>query len=209
MDTQSTSRALLIGVIVCLIVLVAVLLWNLAPLLSAQGSTASRPQAVHRGVTSAVMLPDAFLRAQARAADWAGDAYLVRAEAAWYIAEEWTRVEAPQVAWAFTYFSPAAASLASVVINDSATLWVPPFEVTITPTPLGDALPAHGVETAWLSFRAAGGDAFLTAHPGSQVTFRLQQRDGRPTWSVSAFGDGDFMEIRIDAQSGVVSRPDP
>ncbi len=92
-----------------------------------------------------------------------------------------------------------------MIVDDDTLLWVPPFEIPVTPTPLGESLPAQGVEAAWLSFRAADGDLFLDSHPESQVTFRLQKAAGHPVWTVSAYDGGDFIGITMDAQSGVVS----
>ena len=207
MESRSAARPVLIVVILLLVVTLLLLLWNLAPLVGADSRTGSQPRVTLRGVTSNISLVDAHARAEKRAAAWSPDAYLVRAEAAWYLAPGQVEMTVPPVAWAFSYFSRATASLAGVVIDDDITLWVPPFEIPMVPTPLGDGVPAYGVDTAWLSFRAAGGDDFVQAHPEAQISFRLQQSEGRPVWSVSAHADGEFMDIRLDAVSGAVLTP--
>ncbi|MCU0520058.1 MAG: PepSY domain-containing protein [Anaerolineae bacterium] len=207
MESRSAARPVLIVVILLLVVTLLLLLWNLAPLVGADSRTGAQPRVTLRGVTSNVSLADAHARAGDRAAAWAADAYLVRAEAAWYLTPGQAGMAVPPVAWAFTYFSKATASLAGVVIDDDTTLWVPPFEIPMVPTPLGSGVPAYGVDTAWLSFRAAGGDAFVREHPEAQVSFRLQQSEGRPVWTVSAYADGEFTEVRLDAVSGSVLTP--
>ena len=205
-EARPPIRIALIAVILILAAILAILLINVVPMALTDSAIAKGQRRVTRSsVTSSVPLAEAAARAQARALEWTRDAVSVRAEAAWAVEGGWTGVQTPPLAWSFTFYSPSAESVAVVVIDDETTLWVPPFEIPVVPTPLGEGLPAHGIETAWLSFRAAGGDAFLEAHPQSQVTFRLQQRAGRPVWTVSAFDEGDFTDVRIDAQSGVVS----
>ncbi len=204
MESRSAARPALVLVILALTGVLALLLWNLAPLVDAHNRMGARPRVIRRGVTSVVGLAEAHVRAQERAAGWANDAYLVRVEAAWYLTPGQAATSNPPVAWAFTYFSPAGSSLAGVVIDDDSTLWVPPFEIPMVPTPLGGELPPHGVETAWLSFRAAGGDDFVQQHPEAQVTFRLQQHEGQPTWAVSAYAEDRFVDVKVDAISGAV-----
>ncbi len=204
MESRPATRPALVLVILALTGVLALLLWNLAPLVDAHNRMGARPRVIRRGVTSVVGLAEAHVRAQERAAGWANDAYLVRVEAAWYLTPGQAAASNPPVAWAFTYFSPVESSLVGVVIDDETTLWVPPLEIPMVPTPLGDELPPHGVETAWLSFRAADGQDFVEQHPEAQVTFRLQQSDGRPTWTVSAYADDGFVDVRLDAVTGAV-----
>ncbi|MBN2561104.1 MAG: PepSY domain-containing protein, partial [Phycisphaerae bacterium] len=207
MEPRSAARPLLVIVILALVAILTLLLWNLAPMVGARSFRASQPKVTRRGVTSAVSLGNAHALAQERAATWTADAYLVRAEAAWYLTPGQAEMTTPPVAWAFSYFSPAAQSLAGVVIDDETVLWVPPFEIPMVPTPLGEGLPPYGIDTAWLSFRAAGGETFVREYPEAQVTFRLQQSEGRPVWTVSAFAEGEFLDVKLDAVSGAVLTP--
>jgi len=81
---------------------------------------------------------------------------------------------------------------------------VPPLEISYTPRSI-PALPQYGVEVAWLSFRAAGGEAFLQAHPEAMVSLRLRPYEhGGIVWSVAAFDGRDYLEVLIDAESGAV-----
>jgi hypothetical protein len=197
-------RTGLVVMILALAIILVVLLVNLAPLVGeARGFRPAK--AIYRGVESSVTMTSAAPRALARAQAWASDAQLVRVEGTWVTRPGWQDVQAPPIAWAFLFYSPGERSVASVVVDDDRELWVPPFEIPIRPSPLRAFPPAQGVEVAWLTFRAAGGEAFLASHPVSQVTFRLQLDGGRPVWLVSAFGDGEFAQAAVDAASGVLA----
>ena len=205
-DARQPTRIALMITIMALAALLVILLAKLVPLALTGGISAGTSQRVVRAsVVSNVSLRDASARAQARASEWSLDAAPVRVEAAWVLEGEWAAVRTPPVAWSFIFYSPSAQSVVVVVIDDELTLWVPPAEIPAAPTLLRELPPVHGVESAWLSFRAAGGDAFLASHPQSQITFRLQQRADNLLWTVSAFDEGEYIDTKIDAQSGVVA----
>ena len=205
MNNNSPARTVLIIFILLMAAILAVLLLNLAPLFAGVEPAQPQPRRVRSAVTSSVSLEVAGQRAAVRAAEWAPDAVLVRVEGAWYVRPGWEQVTVPPVAWSFYFFSPAAKSLAAVVIDDETLLWVPPFEILIQPRPLAGYPPAYGADGAWLTFRAAGGDLFLRQHPEAQVHFRLQAAPpSDATWTVSAFDMGEYLRVIIDPQSGRV-----
>lgn len=204
MEARHPVRAGLIVVIVLLLAVLSILLLNLVPLMVNADGVSAVPQKVNRGVTSQASLSDAAGRADERARAWSEDAYLVRAEAAWYITADWPSVESPPVPWAFSYYAPSTRSIASVVIVDDTLLWAPPTEIPLAPRRVSTFPPMQGVEVAWLTFRAAGGETFLATHSEAQVTFRLQQKETGPVWLVSAFQDGHFAMVTVDAHTGVL-----
>ncbi len=207
-NARAPSRAGLFVAIVLLTAILIVLLLNLIPLVAEARIVPDERRSINRGVTSYVGLADAAHRARERAQAWAGDAELVRAEAAWYIAPGWESVDSPPVAWVFNYYSSASSSLASVVIDDDNLLWVPAFEIPVVPAALAAFPPAQGVDVAWLSFLAAGGETFLYAHSDAQVSFRLQQKAAGPSWTVTAYGGDELMQVVLNAQTGVVALSD-
>ncbi len=201
-------RTGLILLILSLTVVIAVLVFNLAPLLGQRNHAVATPPPPRQGlVTSRTTLADAALLAEERARDWAEDATLVRAEGNWIASPGWQRVDVPPIVWAFSYYSPSRGELAAVTIRDGEILWVPPRAIPIIPQPLVDFPPASGADAVWLSFRAANGEAFLRDHPNTQVRFVLQSREGAPTWTVSARQDSGQVQVNMDARSGVVSVP--
>lgn len=208
MNPRAPARAGLIIAIVLLAAVLVILLTNLIPLVADAGTVPSRSGSVNRGVTSMAPFPDAATRAGERARAWAGDAQLIRVEASWYISSDWQTMATPPVAWAFNYYSPATRSLAAAVIDDDTLLWVPAMEIPVVPAPLTTFPPSQDVEVAWLSFRAAGGESFLQAHPDAQVNFRLQQKPEGARWTVVAYGGEEFLKVMVDATTGVVLPPE-
>lgn len=204
METPSPARTGLIVVILIMAAVLAVLLFNLLPLLAGAEPAQPAVRKVRSSVTSAVSLQDAGDRAAARVQEWTPDAQLVRVEGTWYITRGWEQFNVPPVAWGFYYYARSQNSLVSVFIDDDEVLWVPPFEIPTTPRSLTDYPPAYGADSAWLTFRAAGGDLFLRQHPQAQVTLRLQAGDEGPAWTISAFDEGEFTRVVIDAQTGLI-----
>ena len=91
-----------------------------------------------------------------------------------------------------------------MVVGREQLYWIPPLEISYTPKSI-PALPPYGVDVAWLSFRAAGGEQFLQAHPQAMVGFRLRPYErGGIVWSVAAYDGQDYLEVLIDANSGAV-----
>jgi hypothetical protein len=174
------------------------------PLLANGNGVPRNARVIRNMVTSEVSLAEAADRATERAQTWSSEARMVKAEAAWVLPSRWKEYETPPVAWSFYYYEPTTKNLAAVVIDDEATLWVPPFEISMAPTPFSTFPPTFDVDLAWLSFRASGGEEFLEEHPQAQVNFHLKQRQDALIWNVSAFDETDYMKVVIDAQSGVV-----
>ncbi len=167
-----------------------------------QVSQPSRPVAVWKGLALPLEIESAAQRAQERAQDWQSDVVLVRVDASWRPGPERLHLEIPPVAWSFYYYSPTAGTVASVVVDAAYTFWVPPVPVTSPLVVLDPFPPLHGSRTAWLTFRAAGGEEFIRAHPDAAVTLVLREEE-RPVWTVLAAFEGHHLEVRVDADTGL------
>lgn len=190
--------------ILALLVTLAFILLNLLNVIGTPTTAAptGRTQ-IWRAADSGLTLEASAQQAEARVRTWAADAVLVRAEAAWRPGAEGRQLDVPPVTWSFYYYSPALRTLATVVVAREQLFWVPPLEISYAPQTI-PALPHYGIEVAWLSFRAAGGDDFLNRHPDAMVDFRLRPHTSSVVWSVAAFEGQDYLEVLIDAESGVV-----
>ncbi|HQE92676.1 MAG TPA: hypothetical protein PLH19_00720 [Anaerolineae bacterium] len=156
------------------------------------------------GVATPVTLADAATRAGIEAQAWANDAALSRVEATWRPGDEWIDIESPPVSWSFYYYSPAHSAVMSVAVQGEEVLPTPATMLPYSPTLLSGFPPPQGVEVAWLTFRAAGGEDFLQAHSGAAVQFRLQMASGKPTWFILAFTPQARLQISIDAETGLL-----
>ncbi len=207
MPIDKTQQFTRIGLGVLILVLLVTLAFILLSLLNVVGApTTAAPTGktqIWRAADSGLTLEASAQQAKARAQTWAADAVLIRAEAAWRPGAQGRQLDVPPVTWSFYYYSPALRTLASVVVGRDQLFWVPPLEISYAPKII-PALPQHGIEVAWLSFRAAGGEDFLRQHPEAMVDFRLRPHTDGVVWSVAAFEGQDYLEVLIDAESGVV-----
>jgi len=205
MEKTRLTRVGLGVLIMALLLALAFFLLNILYTVNAPTSAAPRGKTqIWRAVDSGITLEDSAQQAEARARAWAEDVVLIRAEAPWRPGAEGRTVENPPVTWSFYYYSPATHELVVVVVGREQLFWVPPLEISYTPKSI-PALPPYGVEVAWLSFRAAGGEQFLRAHPEAMVDFRLRpDENGDTIWSVAAFDKQDYLEVLIDANTGAV-----
>jgi len=203
LESQAGVRWGLIALILLLVAVVVVLLINLVPLV-ADLSPGSEPDTVRQEVTSTVSLEDAGARALARAETWAADAVLVRVESSWYAEPGWQDMTVPPLAWGFLFYSPSEGTLATVVVDDTELLWVPPVAIPVVPVAIETFPPACAPDLVWVAFLAAGGATFVQEHPQAQVTFRLKPGNAGPVWTVSAFQDDAGVEVSLDAHSGIV-----
>ncbi|MBN1875661.1 MAG: hypothetical protein JXA33_15655 [Anaerolineae bacterium] len=203
-------RMLLLGcaiLLLSLLVATALLLSQNILVSSPERVTESQSQGtLWRGAgASNVPLAEGAQRAGDRATQWAADAILVRAEAAWRSGVDGLQIETPALSWSFYYYSPDTRSLASVgVATEQKVFWVPPVEIPSLPEVISVFPPPYGVDVAWLSFRAAGGDAFLQQYPNALVNFQLYQSQELLVWSVSAMDEDAYSGILLDALSGSV-----
>lgn len=204
-DTK-VARIALILLIVGLVGVLAVLIVNLVPLVARSSAygTAAPPPAPPGLATSETPLVEAEALAGARAREWAPDAALVRADGSWNAPQGASGIEAPTIAWTFSYYSATKGQLASVGVDDSDLLWVPPREIPIVPTSLAAFPPEFGSDVAWVSFLGAGGDVHLESRPNTVVHFSLQPKDRMPVWVVSARSDTTTTSITMDADTGTV-----
>jgi len=205
-EQGSATRAALVALIVVLSAILVVVAVNLLPQL--EDMAAGRPGAtsgpVRQEATADVPLIEAHARAESRAADWSEDAVLVRVEANWYVTADWQATGLPPFAWSFLYYAPAEGTLATVVVDDAELLWVPPVAVPVVPVAIEEFPPAYAPDLVWVTFLAAGGEAFIQEYPQAQVTFRLSPVDGGLMWTVSAFKGDAAVEVSLDAHSGIV-----
>lgn len=168
-------------------------------------SPPSSPPVVRwKGVAAPAPLEVATQKAGERAIAWQPDAVLVRVEASFRPGTRWLETRLLPVNWLFTYYSPSAGALATVAVNAEKTLWIPPMEVSEPPQPLPAFPPPYGVDQMWLTFRGAGGEEFLSQHPGAMVHIALQMEEGAAVWQVSAVEKDAYFAVRIDAETGTV-----
>ncbi len=204
-EKGSVIRAGLIAFIAALVILLVVIVVNIAGITFSSTTAARQQTTLWRGddPADAIDLTAAYGVGQERARQWSSDASLVRAEAAWRPTREGQKVENPPVSWSCYYYSPQASALASALVTGETVFWVPSIELSYAPQVISD-LPPHGVEVAWLTFRAAGGDDYLLRHKDAMINFRLHIKDDVLVWSVSAFDDRAKHSVVIDAHSGTV-----
>ena len=206
MNSKNRLTRVGLGVLImALLLALAFFLLNILYAVNTPTSAAVRgAQSLWQTKDSQMTLEESVQRAEARARAWAADAILIRAEAPWRPGAAGRETETPPVTWSFFYYSPATRELAGVVVGGEQLYWVPPLELSYVPKSI-PALPPYGVEVAWLSFRAAGGEEFLRDHPETMVDFRLRPYEsGGIIWSVAAFDGQDYLEVLIDANSGAV-----
>ncbi|MBN1259453.1 MAG: hypothetical protein JXB35_02130 [Anaerolineae bacterium] len=154
------------------------------------------------GLAPPVLLEEAKRRADPQAETWAEDAILIKAEATWRPSEDWLQTEYPPVAWSLNYYSAQESAVATVTVHGEQILWVPAINIDSTPTPLPRIPPLQGVDVAWLSFRAAGGEDFLREQQGAAVQFRLEQTSEGPQWTVISYSPTAYYSVIVDAENG-------
>lgn len=155
------------------------------------------------GTSPSTALADAATRAGHEALAWANDAMLSKVEAAWRPTGEWAEVESPPVSWSFYYYSPDQSAVKSIAVQGEDILSTPATMIPNSLTPLAGFPPSQGIEVAWLTFRAAGGDDFLEEH-AAVVHFRLQMASGKPVWLVLAFSPQARFQVSVDAETGLL-----
>ena len=202
---ESVIRAGLIAFIGALFILLVVIVVNVAGLSVGSTSAARQNTILWRGdnVDNAIDLTAAYKIGLERAQQWSPDVQLVRAEAAWRPTREGQKLDNPPVSWSLYFFSQQKHALASTSVTGDQVFWVPSINMMYTPKVIGN-LPPQGVEVAWLTFRAAGGDDFLLRHKDAMINLRLHIKDDVPVWTVTAFDDRGRHNVMIDAQTGTI-----
>jgi hypothetical protein len=202
---ESVVRAGLIAFIGALIILLGVIVVNMAGISVSSTNAARQNSVLWRGdnAEKAVDLHTAYKYGLERAQQWSPDVQLVRAEAAWRPTREGQMVENPPVSWSLYFYSRQERALASASVTGDKVFWVPPLNLSYAPKVIGN-LPHHGVEVAWLNFRAAGGDDFLLRHKDAMINFRLHIKDSILVWTVSAFDDRGRHSVMVDARTGII-----
>lgn len=157
-----------------------------------------------QGGISTLPLADAAERANARVAAWADDAVLVRISGSWRPGPGWPNVEHPPLAWSFAYYSATEQKLVSVSVSEEEVFWGSPRLVSAPIPALRRFPPPYGPDTAWLVFRAAGGDRFLRQNPQALVGLRLTQEGDTLVWRVTASDADAYIEVWVNAETGVL-----
>ncbi|MDF1515582.1 MAG: PepSY domain-containing protein [Anaerolineae bacterium] len=204
-ENDSVIRAGLIAFICALVVLFIVILINIVGLVEANPRTSRQQTQLWRGVdaANAIDLPSALISAQQRSKTWSSDVELIRIDASWRPTRDEQKQTDPAVSWSFYFYSPDKAALASVHVTGSQVFWVPPIQLTYAPEAI-PGLPPFGVDVAWLTFRAAGGDDFLLRHKDAMINFHLHNKDDALVWTVTAFDDRGKHDVVVDANTGVL-----
>ncbi len=143
----------------------------------------------------------------AQAQRWAADAVLIRAEATWRPTGEWMTTESPPVSWTYLYFSASEGAVKSVSVRGEQLFDTPATDVPNQPRSLAAFPPATPVESAWLTFRAAGGEEFLKTHENAAVQLQLQATAEGDRWVISAFNQEANMRVTIHADTGLLLTP--
>ncbi|MBN1179862.1 MAG: PepSY domain-containing protein [Anaerolineae bacterium] len=184
------------------------LVWVVAQALSTESPAPvapARPMVQWDGTGLPISLEGALRRAEERALAWQADAILVRVDGTWRPGVERLERQVLPVPWSFYYYSPSAQALASAVVDADSTFWIPPLPMRGDPlAELAPFPPAYEPHQVWLTFRGAGGDQFVRTHPDAVVTMVLHMEDGRPVWKMMAISEGYYIEVRIDAETGLV-----
>lgn len=204
-EKGSAIRAGLLAFIAALVILLVVILVNVVGLTTSSTTAARQQTVLWRGddVADAIDLSAAYGVGRERALQWSPDASLVRVEAAWRPTREGQKMDNPPVSWSLYYYSAQASALASALVTGETVFWVPPIPLVYAPKVI-NGLPPYGVEVAWLTFRAAGGDEYLLRHKDAMINFRLHIKEGNLVWSVSAFDERGKYAVVIDAHSGTI-----
>jgi hypothetical protein len=207
MKTKMKRVASLTVGIVALAILVSLALILSFQLLTERASTTTAPRqttTIWQGATSELSLADAVAKVEPEMRQRAADATLFRAEGAWRPGEGWREIEMPPLAWTLYYYSPSESNLHAVTVSDAQNFWAPPTDLPLAPRLVTSLPPPHGIDVAWLSFRAAEGDAFLRTHTNPLVAFQLQPAESSLHWTVSAIAGSEQLRVVIDAQTGAV-----
>ncbi len=182
----------------------AALIWNVVTTLDAYESAPMPAQyTAWTGKAPMITLEEAAQQATVRALEWAADARLIKVSASWRPTSEDIKLEIPPVAWALTYYSPSNEAVTTAHVHAESFSWGKPRLMGVDAAALAPFPPSHGLRVAWLSFRAAGGEDFLSHHPGATVQFSLRNREAL-VWTVLAFTKDAKFEVNIDAQTGQV-----
>ncbi|OQA22315.1 MAG: hypothetical protein BWY63_00887 [Chloroflexi bacterium ADurb.Bin360] len=145
--------------------------------------------------------------AHVKAQAWAADATLIRAEATWRPTGEWITTESPPVSWTYIYYAASESAVKSVSMRGEQLFDTPATEVPNAPRGLNEFPPATPVESAWLTFRAAGGEEFLKTNENAAVQLQLQATPEGDRWVISAFNPTAKHQVTIDATTGLLLNP--
>jgi hypothetical protein len=195
---------LLVGGALILLSIGAALIWNVMTTLNAYESAPKPAQyTAWTGKAPMITLEEAEQQATRRALEWAADARLIKAAASWQPMPEDIKLEMPPVAWALTYYSPSKAAVTTAHVHAESFSWGKSRQMGVDAAALAPFPPSQGLRVAWLSFRAAGGEDFLSNHPGAAVQFSLRNREAL-VWTVLAFTKDAKFKVNVDAQTGRV-----
>lgn len=197
---------LTIFILVLLLGLGLFLIWQLGQTLA----PTPEPVAVKwAGLTSPTSLAEAETKASLKAQDWQADAELIKVEASWRPGPDLVTVTTPLVGWVFYYYSPNQGAIVTVSVRDTKLFLGPAIDIPGVPRSLTPFPPEHGIETAWLNFRAGGGGKFLQEHNEALVHYQLKPTTNGPVWEIAAIIEKEVFRLAVDASSGLIVTPSP
>ncbi len=184
------------------------LIWSITTTLSEMESAPAPMRYTEwTGKAPALSLEDAEQRATESAWAWVGDARLIKVETSWRPAPEDVKLETPPIAWTLYYYSPSKKTVKLAHVHAESFSWGGQHKMRSDAKSLLPFPPPQGLEVAWLSFRAAGGEEFLAEHPDATVQFLLRNKE-KLVWTVSAFTKAAKYEVEVDAITGTVLTED-
>ncbi|HPD42020.1 MAG TPA: hypothetical protein PLD43_10725 [Anaerolineae bacterium] len=210
---MSHERWMLYAVALLLLLLVGVaLVWGALngrlPQIAGSGAPEADTQPVlWTGLAPPIDMAAAEEAARLKVQTWAADAVLVRAEASWRPTGEWITTESPPVSWTYYYYAPSQQAVKTVSVRGEQFFDIPATDVPAPPRSLAAFPPTATVESAWLTFRAAGGEDFLKTHENAMVQLQLRPTAEVDRWVVSAFDPTATLQVTIDAVTGLMLNP--
>ncbi|MBN1919648.1 MAG: hypothetical protein JW892_00265 [Anaerolineae bacterium] len=198
--------------LVLLLLVGAALVWGALsgrlPQLANPGAQDAAAQSVlWTGLAPPIDFAAAEQAAQVKAQSWATDATLIRVEATWRPTGEWITTESPPVSWTYIYYAASESAVKSVSMRGEQLFETPATTVPNQPLSLSAFPPAATVESAWLTFRAAGGEEFLKTNENAAVQLQLQATPEGDRWVISAFNPTAKLRVTIDATTGLLLNP--
>ena len=207
----------LLVAIIAVIGITALLLW-FRPALSrvselgaaptvAPGATASNGVVLEQN-TAAYTAQMGYAVAQRRVLSWQNDAALLSSSATWSPGSSLEEILSGQVAWGFTFYSPASNQVAIVSVADNAAAFVnqQPASAALTPLPVsGWRIDSDDVIQALFD---NGGREFLQREGDSTLTITLTYNPtaSRVEWFVSLIAQrsGHSLTMLVNAADGAI-----
>lgn len=185
----------------------AISLWirpNAAPGLTAQTAVIA-PTPVYEGQTAMV----AAIVAKEKAQTWQPDAVLYRASATWLQSNDIEALNSGASAWDFTFYSPAARTIASTSVADNVpnAIVAGQNEVALNPLDIVGGWKIDSAEAVRILMEQGGREfAAREGVTAMVMTMTTDNGNGRLEWLVGLFSpqNDNSLTVRLDATSGDV-----